>query len=166
MSYGQLTLSIPGASPPVPSLTISMFPDGGYSRSLLGLTQVSDFSAYGTPVLTGPLSNRYIWSISAVLTEADALQLEALILWSSGQYKARQDGALALVDEVEYLTPEPSPHSRSLISAITPTWSASYEYGYGQFSVQVSLAEDNPRAHKGRASSGLFKEVQFSIVEV
>ncbi|MEL6250230.1 MAG: hypothetical protein AAFR15_19740 [Cyanobacteria bacterium J06627_15] len=169
MAYGELTLAIPGASPPIQPLVLRGYApdDEAYSRNYLGLAQAVDFSAYGSPLVDGPLTERYVWAIAAHITEQDALQLEALILWSSDQYKSRQDGALLLTDEVERAIAEPAPHSRTLLSATAPTWAPTWQYGYMRCRVIASLAEDNPRMQLGRMSDGEdLKLVQFGAIEV
>ncbi|MEL6325709.1 MAG: hypothetical protein AAFQ61_02215 [Cyanobacteria bacterium J06626_23] len=169
MAYGELTLAIPGASPPIQPLVLRGFApeDEAYSRNYLGLAQAVDFSSYGTALIDGPLTERYLWTIVACIPEQDALQLEALILWSSDQYKSRQDGALLLTDEVERAISEPAPHSRTLLSATAPSWAPTWEYGYMRCRVQASLAEDNPRVQLGRMSNGEdLKLLQFAAVEV
>jgi hypothetical protein len=167
MAEGQITIRIPGGSPAIPELVISEFPDGDfYRRFPLGLVEIVGFSQYGTPEINGPLTDRWSLAISAFLTEQDALQLEAMVRWGSNQYKAGQDGHLELDDEIEYLPPEESPHSRALITTLNPTWSASYEYGYGRLNVAITLSEDY-RAHLGNLSTGEgAKLFQFAAVEV
>jgi hypothetical protein len=86
-------------------------------------------------------------------TDVEARQLGALARWQDGQFKAKQDGTLRLIDETEYLDDEPTPHSRTLLSALVTPWNSGYRYGYGVFPVKLQLPE-NWRTQMGRYSSG------------
>lgn len=164
-----IVIEIPGVSPPIPALTIDSFLMGeGYQRSMLNLISVGGYSQYGTPEIQGALTDpRYTWQISAHLTENEALQLDALAKWQDSQYKAKLDGKLQLTDQMEYLPPEASPHSRTLLSALNPSWNAGYEYGYGVFDVAIAIPEQH-RTHAGVivGTTDQVKLVQFGMVEV
>lgn len=168
MAYGDLTLSAPASG--IPPLIIRRFQDGGggYRRSQAGFAAVSARSNWGTASITGPAYGiTYTWAISAMLTEQEALQLEALALWGDAAYKAGGDGKLTLTDEIEYLPAEPNPHSRVLVTPLVPVWSSDYRYGYGVFDVLLSLVED------GKQTAGVWlddgshaKNLSFVATEV
>lgn len=169
MAYGDIIIAIPGVSPPIPALTIRRFrADGGYRRSQVGFVGLSGRSNWGTAAISGPAYNpTFSWSIAAMLTEAEASQLEALALWQDSTFKSGGDGKLSLTDEIEYLPPEPNPHSRVLLTPLTPIWSSDYRYGYGVFDVLLTLAED------GKTSVGQWQDdgshakyLSFVAVEV
>ena len=110
---------------------------------MLNFVSLSGRSAAGTPQIGGPSYNpTFIWPITCLLTESEARQLGALALWQNREYQAGNDGALRLIDETEYLDSEPSPHSRTLLTTLTESWNASYEYGYGVFKVKLALPQD------------------------
>ena len=167
MATGEVTLRIPGLSPVIDELVISHFPVDAYTMSLSGLVTVDGFSAYGTPVISGPLTDRYLITLACYLSTEEALQLDAIVRWSSDEFKAGNDGHLEMDFELEYLHPEPHPHSRTLIEAITPAWGAGYRYGYGTLDVVIALPEDHRRT-MGQAVSDKtpYSLYQFSAVEV
>ena len=151
MALGQLTLGIPGntatnfSTSALPAVTIFRSPAGSpmVSRSPLGYAEVAGRSNWGTAQVAGPAyAPTYAWAVAAVMSLDEALQLEALAGWQDRAYKASTDGALRLIDETEMLAPEPDPHSRVLLSPLTPTWASGYRYGYGVFAVKLQLAED------------------------
>ena len=151
MADGDIIIGIPGsgasdfATTPIPSLTLNTWPAnaGLPTRSTLGYAELSERSNRGTPVVTGPAYDvTYSWAIAAMLTLDEALQLGALALWQDRQYKAQNDGALRLIDQIEFLDAEPSPHSRTLLQALNPSWNAGYQYGYGVFSIKLQLPPD------------------------
>ena len=62
MAEGDITIRIPGGSPPIPEVVINCFPEGEdhYSVSPTGLAQVNAFSIQGTPEVSGPITNTYL----------------------------------------------------------------------------------------------------------
>jgi len=171
----KLTLGIPGnsttnfATTPIPSMVMDRgSADGPLStRSELGWITVANRSNYGTAQISGPAyAPKYIWAVAAALTEVQARQLGAMARWQDTTYKAQGNGALRLIDEVEYLDDEPNPHSRTLLSALVTPWNGDYRYGYGVFPVVIQLPEDW-RTQLGRWSTGGdARLVTFSLVEL
>jgi hypothetical protein len=162
MATGEITIGIPGAgasnfaTTPIPSLVLYRASAEAplASRSELGFSTLEGRSNWGTSQVSGPnYSARYSWAIAAMLTEDQARQLGALAKWQDGQYKGQSDGKLRLIDELEPLDPEPTPHSRTLLSALNPSWNAAYSYGYGVFDVLLQLPEDW-RQQVGRWATG------------
>lgn len=175
MAVGQLTLGIPGATPttfaatPIPAVALFRSPAGSplTSRSPLGYAEVTGRSNWGTPQVSGPThAPTYAWAVATMLTLDEALQLEALAVWQDRAYKAKTDGALRLIDETEFLGPEPNPHSRTLLEAITPLWGAGYRYGYGVFAAKLQLPEDWKQQAGVWASGGEARLCTFSLVEL
>ena len=165
MADGEITIRIPGASPPIPEVVIRYFPgqDDDYSVSAQGLATVDEFSAVGTPIVTGEISDRYIYAVTCYQLQEDALRLAAIARWSSDTYKAGNDGHLEMDFEVQYVDPEPSPHSRTLISALTTSYS--YEYGFPRLDVVLTLGDDY-RKRAGCAGSSAYSMFQFVATEV
>ena len=175
MAVGQLSLGIPGASPttfattPIPAVVLFRSPADSplASRSPLGYAEVTGRSKRGTPSVAGPTTApTYIWAVATMLTLDEALQLEALAGWQDRAYKAKADGALRLIDETEFLGPEPTPHSRTLLTAITPAWASTYRYGYGVFAAKLQLPEDWKQQAGVWASGAEARRCTFSLVEL
>lgn len=167
-----ITIRIPTAlnsSPPIPEITLDAIAnEGGYARTETNRISLGDFSQYGTANIQGSFTPpRFTWSIAAYLTEEEAIQLDALATWQDSEYKAKNEGYLELVDRVELLPAEPSPHPRNLVAALTPPWNAAYEYGYGIFKVVLTLPE-NHLQHVGRftTDNSEAKLFQFGAVEI
>lgn len=110
---------------------------------------------------------KFIWTVAAMLTQAEARQLGALAGWQDRAYKANQDGALRLIDEIEFLDSEPSPHSRTLLSTLTESWNASYVYGYGVFPVLAQLPQDwRELIGRWTGSGEEARVVTFTLLEI
>lgn len=149
MPEAAITIGIPGAgasdfaAAPIPSIVLVdcwTEENGAPMRSRLADVEVTGRSSYGTPQIGGPSYGPiYSWPVVAMVTKAQARQIGALVGWQNQEYLAERDGALRLIDEVEELDSEPSPHSRTLLSAIAEDWSGSYVYGYGVFKVKIQL---------------------------
>ncbi|MEO0533232.1 MAG: hypothetical protein AAF215_05130 [Cyanobacteria bacterium P01_A01_bin.123] len=176
MVAGDLTLGIPGAgasdfaTTPIPSITLNLWPDDDDAeplRSESGYAEVEERSSEGTPQIIGPsYEPTYLWTVPVMLTLDEAIQLGALAKWQDAEYKAYRDGALRLIDEIDYLDAEPSPHSRTLLSALNPSWNAGYEYGFGVFKVKLQVP-GNWRRIAGRwtDSDEEARRVIFQLVE-
>lgn len=166
MADGDITIRIPGGSPPIPEVVINCFPAGEehYNVSQQGLAEITQFSAYGTPEISGSLTDRYVLTVLAKIPEQDALRLGAIARWSSAEYKDKRDGHLELDFELEYVDPEPSGHGRSLIQTLTTSYG--YEYGYPRYNVALTLPE-NYRLRSGNDGAGtIYSIVQFAATEV
>ena len=137
------------------------------SRSELGYAEVTGRSNRGVAQVSGPAyATTYAWAVATMLTLAESQQIGALAKWQDAAYKAKTNGALRLIDETEYLDPEPNPHSRPLLAALTPTWANTYRYGYGIFEVKLQLPEDW-RQQVGVWSSGDYARLcTFSLMEL
>jgi hypothetical protein len=175
MALGQLTLGIPGASPttfattPIPAVVLFRSPAGSplASRSPLGYAEVAGRSNRGTAQVSGPAyAPTYAWAVATMLTLDEALQLEALAVWQDRAFKAKTDGALRLIDETELLGPEPNPHSRTLLTPITPAWGSGYRYGYGVFAAKLQLDQDWKQQIGVWASGAEARLCTFSLVEL
>lgn len=141
----QVTIKQPtGATPALPSIALEYFGGEGYSRGELQSLQVGDFSPASVPTLTGQTAvlYRFIWSLTVDLIESELLKLGALIRWQDRTYAAGNDGHLLLEDEVEYLDPEATPHSKNLITPIAWGEAVNHEYGFGRFKVKLQQSED------------------------
>ena len=165
MAVGEITIRIPGASPPIPEVILPNFlKDENYEISAEGLAEIAERSQYGTATITGPLGDWYSFTITSILLEEDALRLGALARWSSAEGKAKRDGALELDFELEYADPEPPGHGRTFVSTLTTSYG--YEYGYPRFKVLLSIPP-NYRKRLGRGPNGsCYSQVSFIATEV
>ncbi len=165
MADDQITIRIPGASPPVPEVVIDCFPSGErlYQESALGRAEIAGFSAVGTPIINSSLVDRFAMTVLAIMPELDALRLGAIAKWSSTEYGAGRDGALELDFELEYIDPSPTGHGITLIQTLTTSYG--YEYGFPRYRVGLTLPSDYRRRY-GVASDGINSLVQFSVLEV
>ena len=171
----QLRIGIPGptfssfTTTVLPSVTLDRSAAGSplAVRSELGYAEVTGRSLWGTAVISGPAySPTYSWAVAAMVTLDQALQIGALAKWQDAAYKNQQDGALRLIDETEFLDPEPNPHSRVLLQILTPAWASGYRFGYGIFPVKLQIPEDW-KAQVGRWSTGEdARLITFSLIEV
>ena len=165
MADGEITIRIPGASPPIPEVVIRYFPgqDDDYTISTHGLAAVEEFSAIGTPIVTGEISDRYIYAVTCYQLQEDALRLAAIARWSSDTYKAGNDGHLEMDFELQYIDPEPSPHSRALVNTLTTPYG--YEYGFPRLNVVLTLGQDY-RKKIGCLGNQAYMRFQFAATEV
>jgi len=167
MARWQVTIRQPAsATPAIPELVLDTFGEDGYSRSQIQQVNLRDFTVGGSAIISGATyPYRYTWAIACQVSEDDALQLEALVVWQDKQYAAGLDGRLRLIDEVEFLPPEAAPHSKTLIAPETNSYG--FLRGFGSFDVKISLP-DSHKTHVGRsAEDGLpVKLLQFSAVEL
>lgn len=175
MALGQLSLGIPGATPttfataPLPAVALFRSPAGSplASRSPLGYAEVAGRSTWGTPQVSGPaFAPTYAWAIATMLTLDEALMLEALAVWQDRAFKAKTDGALRLIDETEFLGPEPDPHSRTLLTPLTLTGAPTYRYGYGVFAAKLQLDQDWKQQVGVWATGAEARLCTFSLVEL
>ena len=147
MAFGELKLQIPGGSPPIAPLVLRDFNgDFGWPRrSRVGFASVLGVSNWGTAAIDGPSYDyRYAWSCAFNLPPADRRHLKALANWQDRTYKSGADGKLQLTDELHELDPEPSPHSKAILSGTSQSWAggSGYVYGYGVFDVKLEPGED------------------------
>ena len=165
MAEGDITIRIPGGSPPIPEVVLNCFPKGEdhYEITPNGLAEVVGRSAVGTAEINGTLKKWNDTTILAALPEDDALALEAMAIWSSAQYESGSDGHLEMDWELEYIAPEPSPHSRTLVSTLTTSYG--YEYGYPRYDIGLILPAGF-RKRIGNVSGTIYSLVQFAVREV
>ena len=175
MADGDLTLGIPGGgasdftTAALPSVVLFRSAPGEplTSRSQLGYAGVTARSNRGAAAISGPAyAPTYIWAVASMVTQTEAQQIAALAGWQDRAYKARANGALRLLDETEYLDPEPTPHSRPLLASLTPSWASGYRYGYGVFAVKLQLPEDWRQQVGVWATGEQARLVTFSLVEL
>lgn len=166
MAENEITIRIPGVSPPIPEVVLSLFPQGEelYEFGIDGLAAVTDFSAYGTPQITGPLSERYTATILSALPEEDALRLSAIARWSSNEFKQKRDGSLEFDFELEYVDPMPPGHGVELIQTLTTSYG--YEYGYPRYSVAMTLPTGYRKRRGNNGAGSIYSVVQFAVTEV
>jgi hypothetical protein len=153
MARWQLTLRDPlGTLAP---LDLSVFEgDGGYTRDRYS-QKVERHNRAGRPVITGPsYGYRYIWTLGLILSDLDCLRLERF------ERAQQARGGLIFDDEVTYVCPEPSPHSRSLISGSQISVSDAIS-GFGSFSVWIYLPENGGSTPWGKAEANM---VSTSVV--
>jgi len=141
------------ATSPIPSVALTRVPGDAIlsTRNVINTATVAGRSNYGTLAVSGgDYKFKYAWEITAVITEAQNLVLNALIQWQ----KDNPGTGLRLIDEVEYLEPAPT-QSRTMLTTLHPSWNAGYVYGYGVFNVLLTLG-DGWRERFGRPSEGLW----------
>lgn len=148
MSIQGYTIGIPGAgstnfaTTPIPSMLLSRAPSGflaGSLRSIQDQQALDSFTQSGEPVLTGAVQERYLWTLTLILTGTEWLQLASLRSWQRAQQSAHSawvDGGrvgtepgwkLRWIDGIEPTEPE-ADASRQLL--VTETTAHGYEYGY------------------------------------
>jgi hypothetical protein len=149
MSEGQIRLGIPGtgatdfAASPIPSLTLDDWvAEGIPTPTPIGYKEIGTRSNNGVAGIIGPAhAILYGWQV-VVVTDLDGmLQLGALAKWQKLNQDAGSLAALRLIDECNYLEAEPTPHTKTLLTPLNPSWNAGYSYGYGVFPVQLILSE-------------------------
>lgn len=146
MAAGEIRIGIPGNSTSnfnTSTLAVLTLYRGEADASLsqrspIGFDTAGTPTNWGTTPITGPAyAPKYLWTLSPWLTESEAQHLEALVLYQ----KATQN-PLRLIDEIDKVVINPSYNNRTLLSPTTPTWTSSYQVGYGVFSVQLQLQDD------------------------
>ena len=79
---------------------------------------------------------------------------------------ANIDSGLRLIDEIDHVDSEPTPHSRTLLTPISESWNSNYTYGYGVFDAILQLSQDW-RQLTGVWSDGEgARTLTFSILEL
>jgi hypothetical protein len=168
MARWQLTIKQPNsATPAIPNLVLEAFGQSGYQPGLLQRATLTDLTIGGNAILTGtPYSYRRTWAIAAEEPESKALILEALVHWQDTTLAANGDGLLELIDELEYLPPEPSPHSKVLLSGSSFTPFTGHITGFGVHKVKLQLSEQHKTHLAVSGDNTLIKLLAFSAVEV
>ena len=184
MAVGQLSLGIPGASPttfatsPLPAVVLFRSPADSplASRSPLGYAEVVGKSQWGVSQVAGAQTIvTYSWAVAAMMTKAEAQRLTKLANWQDWGYKgitntgapaAKQARPMRLIDEIEELDGEPSPHSRTLLTPLTDPDNAAWVYGYGVFNVKIQLPQDWRQQVGVWASGAEARLCTFSLVEL
>lgn len=176
MAQGDISIGIPGAGTsdfaalPIPSLAFNRWsPDAGAPvRGEIGYASLAQRSTNGLPQIVGPAyGEKFLWPVAAMLTLSQARQLGALAKWQSREYKASRDGALRLIDEVDYVDSEPTPHSRTLLSSIPESWNSGYVYGYPVCPVLLQLPQDWKQFLGKWNSSGVEARLAtFTLIEL
>ncbi|MEO1208609.1 MAG: hypothetical protein AAFX78_03620 [Cyanobacteria bacterium J06638_20] len=175
MSEGQIRIGIPGlnatdfASSPIPVVTLDGWDsdDGIPVREPIGYKVIGLRSNNGVAGITGPAHEiLYGWQISCFADIHQTIQFHSLAQWQKAEQDAQRLGALRFIEETDYLDAQPSPHQKSLLAAINPTWNAGYEYGYGVFPVQLILSS-GWRRPVGQFSDGTpAYRLTFAIEEI
>ncbi|MGD1941876.1 MAG: hypothetical protein ACFB0G_11245 [Leptolyngbyaceae cyanobacterium] len=140
MARGEITLAATGSGIPTQVLT-DFIGEGGYSRSELGWSSVDRYSNNGVAAIAGPAyGTKYRWDLSFYYVESISLAVGAMLKWC----EADKSRVLTLTDENSYLDPEPTPHSRTLVQALTPAgYTGSWQYGHGIFSVRPAVTDEH-----------------------
>lgn len=176
MSEGQIRLGIPGAgttdfaTSPIGFITLDDWEPGTGipTRKPIGTSSIGQRSNNGVAAIVAPAYvTLYGWDVVAIADLTTTLQLGALARYQDTQQKAGNLAPLRLIDETDYLDPEPNPHSKTLLTPITPPWNGSYRYGYGVFGVQLILPADGWRTPIGVFSDGTpAYRVAFALEEL
>ncbi len=166
MARWQCTLTDPLAQA-APIVIDLLADDGGYSRSEISKKTFDSFTLNQNALIAGPVGYRYIWAMAPFFLESDALQLRKLVRLQNRRWDAGQDGYLLWTDEVEYLDPEASPHSKTILLGSQVTDSEGFVYGFGQFKVQVDFP-DSSLEHIGAdvATGDPLKRLRFVVTEI
>lgn len=166
MARWQVTIAHPTNA--IPAVVLDCFSDGGegYSRIDPQVLRVGDRTPAGTLTFSGGVgAAKYTWSFTVDLSESDARRLGALMNLQDATYDSGADGYLTLTDEVRYLDPESSPHSRTLLASLSAGYN-SMVYGFGVFQVKLSRPSDDGRKLIGIQDGEMWERVTFTAVEV
>jgi len=169
MTRWQMTLKQSGTtpSPNIGTLTLKNWQDPP-TRSQINHITLGNFSPMNVPTLAGSnylKSYHFTWQIAALLTSAQSRQFEALVGWQQSQFGSGSDGRLILTEEVEYLPPETTPHSRTVISGTGITESWGQVSGFGTYYVFATLG-DTHKTQVGYSGVVNYKLVQFVLTEM
>jgi hypothetical protein len=143
MAFGEIRIGLPGAgasdfaTSTLGTLTLYRAGDDVplSSRAPLGLNQAGNPTTRGTTPIFGPdYVPKYLWTLAPWLTLDEALHLQALVL-----YQKSAKSSLRLIDEVDRIVIDPAYNSRTLLSELTPSWSATRRTGFGIFAAHVTL---------------------------
>jgi hypothetical protein len=151
------------------SLSLTLKPSAAqFQRSIVADSQVTlqRFTPNGSPVFSGPtaFSRRYAWAYSGVITEQEALILEAIA-------RAQSPSSFAtLTDEFYYLEPESPTLSKGIKAGSQITVTGTYITGLFQGSVWLELPEDHKVIVGGKSCTSdpalTYYEVTFSLLEI
>lgn len=162
MARWQITLRDPLNE--IPDLTLETFGRDGYDRSIVQQVDTPSFTATQSIVVAGTFAEpRYTWEIGVSLPEDEMLHLQAMIMLQDRRIAAGDEDWLILVDEMQPLPPETSPHRKTLLIPIATAYSM--VYGFGVFNVILRLAEQ-PETIEGSLEGEVQYLVQFSAIEV
>lgn len=145
-------------------------PVSGFQRSIITDSQIglTRFTANGAPLFSGyppaSFTRRYSWACSHVVTEQEALIIEAIA-------RAQTPAILpVLKDEYYYLEPENTTLSKGIVSGSGITVSGTYISGLFEGNVWVELPEDHKVLIGGNSCTfdrtKTYYEINFTMLEV
>lgn len=153
------------------SLSITLNPPAsGFQRSIISDSQVAltGFTPNGTPLFSGPapsaFSRRYSWVFSHIVTEQQALIVEAIA-------RAQSPTNLAVLkDEYLYMEPELTTLSKGIVTGSQITVTGSYITGLFEGNVWLELPEQNKTLVGGKDCTGdptkVYQELNFTLLEI
>ncbi len=120
----KITLSLPDSD--LPDLEIYQIPDGAddfVQRSSVDVVGVGEQTLVGVDTVEGSGKPYFIWSVSACVSEDEALLFDEMRSQQQSLYESGQNGAITLQDERFYVAGgEASLNERSPITTIATTW--------------------------------------------
>lgn len=153
------------------SLTVTLRPPAeSFQRSIVQDSQVTltGFTPNGTPLFSGTApsvaNRRYSWVFSHVVTEQQALIIEAIA-------RAQTPSSLAVLkDEYTYMEPELTTLSKGIVAGSQITVTGSYITGLFQGNVWVELPEQNKILLGSKdctgSTSSVYNELNFTLLEI
>lgn len=168
MGRFEVTISQPsGASPSIPAVILSDFGSEGYVPGAIVGAELAGFTQARKGIIQGSgQAELKTWTLGAKLPEFDLQRLNELIRWQNQEFSDQEDGRLVITDEFEYLIPEASPHSATLLSGSQITVRSGVVTGFGIFRCFVAKADGHGQ-HLGAASDGgLLKQCAIVVTEV
>lgn len=150
-------------------LTVTLRPEvAGWQRSIIEDSQarLDGFTPNGAPLFSGPnaFTRRYSWAYSGLITEQQALIIEAIA-------RAQTPSTLAtLTDEYYYLEPTPGTVDKPILSGSQITVQTGYVTGLFQGAVWVQLPPEHKRLLGGNDCTydrtKTFYELTMALLEV
>lgn len=154
VSIMPLTLSLAGLS-----VTFSKFINTNYPRVTVQPLSVMEFSAFGTPAISGSyFEPKYLWQLEALCDRTQRQMIEAIAYEFHTRRRALQDSDILLLDTTAYVT-ERLPRSRGIVPGGVETAINGTHLSYhGQFKTAIS---DGPKF----SSNGRLDVLSISLTE-
>lgn len=152
-------------------LSITLNPPAeNFQRSIISESQVSltGFTPNGAPLFKGAaiaaFTRRYSWAYSGVVTEQEALIVEAISRLQS------PTNLITLQDEYYYLEPESPALSKNIITGSEITVTGTFITGLFEGDVWLELPEQHKRLVGGSSCTSdptlTYYELNFTLLEI
>ncbi|MEL7504967.1 MAG: hypothetical protein AAFN18_21130 [Cyanobacteria bacterium J06554_6] len=162
MAQGEYTLAINSGLPQdISALTVANYPTSTpfTEPDIFGGAAATTWTPAQIPLLQGAKRDRLVWSVVAILEEADALKLGALYQWQQNRYLNQLDGRLTWTDEVFYHDPQATP-IRTFVANLTSADGQTYGYPI------VDCLISKPKKEIWQKGNPLTYQVTFQVEEV